>query len=148
MPGIEGRLAHQPMDAGLGAQPPVGVFPLEPYGGALDARHLRFGHLDQLRVESPPLAPPQVHPEQHLGPVLRLGAARSRLDVQKRVGRIHLSGEHPAKLQGAEMFVERRHVGIDLGDGLRIGLFLSQREERLRVFQSGLEAIETLDHPG
>ena len=57
VPGIERRLPHEPMDTGLGAQPSVGVLSLEAHGGALDARHVPFGHLDQLGRESPSLAP-------------------------------------------------------------------------------------------
>ena len=67
--GIEGRLAHQAVHAGLGAQPPEGVLSLEFHRGALDARHLTAGHLDQFSVETPGFSPAQVHAEQHLGPV-------------------------------------------------------------------------------
>ncbi len=37
------------------------------------------------RPEAAPLGPAQVHPHQHLGPVLRLGAAGARMDGDDRV---------------------------------------------------------------
>ena len=135
------------MHAALGAQPTVGVLPLEAYGGALDAGHLPFGHLDQLGCEPPPLAPAQVHAEQHLRPILGLGAAGTSLDVEKGAGGIHLAGEHPAELQRAEPLPERGYVGIDLGDGLGVGFLLGQGEQRPGVIEAGVEAIETLDDP-
>ena len=57
-------------------------------------------HVDRVAVL---LGPSQVHPEQHLGPVLRLGAARAGLDVEERVVRVHLAGEHPAELERLDL---------------------------------------------
>jgi hypothetical protein len=45
-------------------------------------------------LEAAPLAPAQVHAQQHLRPVLRLGAAGAGLDVDEAVAAIHLAGEH------------------------------------------------------
>ena len=148
VPGVERRLPHQPVHAGLGAQPTVGVFPLETYGGALDAGHLSVGHLDQIGLESAPLTPAQVHAEQHPRPVLGLGAAGPGLDVEECVGGVHLAGEHPAEFQRAETIVERRYVGLDLGDGRGVGFLLGQGQQCFGVFEAGVEAVETLDDPG
>ena len=145
VPGIEGRLPHEPVDPALGAQPPVGVVAGETDGGALDARHFPRRHLDQLGLEPPALAPAQIHPEQHLRPVLRLGAAGPGLDVDERAGGVHLAGEHPAELQSPEPFVESRDLRIDLGDDRGVGFLLGQAEERLRIVEAGVEPVEELD---
>ena len=143
MSGVERRLPHQAVYAGLGAQPSVGVLPGESDRGALDTGHLGLRNLDQLGVEPAPLPPSQVHPEQHFGPVLGLGAARAGLDVQERVGGVHLAREHPAELQGAEVFVQRRDVAVHLRDDPRVRLFLGHGEKRLRFLESGIEAIRS-----
>jgi hypothetical protein len=45
------------------------------------------------------LAPAQVHAQQHLGPVLRLGAAGAGLDVDERIRAVHLAGEHALEFE-------------------------------------------------
>jgi hypothetical protein len=73
--GVEGALADQAVDAGLGAQEAVGVFAAHLDGSALDAGHFAFGFFEQLDVETLALAVAQVHALKHAGPVLGLGAA-------------------------------------------------------------------------
>ena len=87
--GIEGRFAHQAVHADLGAQPAEGIIALEVDGGALDAGDLAGRDLHQLGLEAAPLAPAQIHAQQHLGPVLRLGAAGAGLDVDEGVVGVH-----------------------------------------------------------
>jgi hypothetical protein len=59
------------------------------------------------------LAPAQVHTQEHLGPVLRFGAARAGLDVDERVRRIHLAREHALEF---EFFDFRREAVDVVGD--------------------------------
>jgi hypothetical protein len=59
------------------------------------------------------LAPAQVHAQHHLGPVLRLGAAGAGLDVDKRVRRIHLAGEHALELELPDFRREVVDVVVD-----------------------------------
>ena len=76
--GVEGADAHEPVDASLGAQEAVRTAPVDVDGGALDARLLALELVHDLGPEPVPLGPAEVHPEQHLGPVGRLGAAGAR----------------------------------------------------------------------
>src|SRR6185312_12196412 len=46
--GVEGRLAHQAVHTGLGAQPAVGIGTFVADGGALDARHFTGGGFHEL----------------------------------------------------------------------------------------------------
>src|SRR5690606_30751839 len=96
---IEPRLAYQPVHPGLGLEPAVGVLALDPEGGRLDARHFAAGDLQQFGLPAARLGPAQVHAQQHLGPVLGLGAAGARLDVDEGVAAVHLAGEHALELQ-------------------------------------------------
>src|SRR6185369_11959446 len=66
-------------------------------GGALDARFLAVLPLHQLDLVAVLLGPAQVHAEEHLGPVLRLGAAGA--------GMAFLSSSGPASLSSSSSLV-------------------------------------------
>jgi hypothetical protein len=72
------------------------------------------------------LAPAEVHPEQHFGPVLRLRAARAGLDVDERVRRIHLPREHALEFELLDLRREVLDVVGDRGD--RAVVVLAERE--------------------
>ncbi len=84
LPESNGDLAHQPVHAGLGAQPAVGVLALRSAIVALlmPATSPALA-VDDLGLEAALVAPAQVHAHQHLRPVLRLGAAGAGLDVEE-----------------------------------------------------------------
>ena len=103
---IERALAHQPVHADLGLEPAVGVVALDAEGGRLDAGHFAAGDLQQLGLPAAVLAPAQVHAQQHLGPVLRLGAAGAGLDVDEGVVGVHLAGEHALEFQLADALLQ------------------------------------------
>src|SRR5262249_56928461 len=84
------------------------------------------GAREPLRLPALVPAPAQVHAQRHLGPVLRLGAARAGLDVDERVRRIHLAGEHALELELADFRFETVDVA---GDGFdRALVVLADRE--------------------
>jgi hypothetical protein len=62
------------------------------------------------------LAPAQVHAQEHLGPVLRLGAAGAGLDVDERIRRIHLAREHALELELLDLRGKILDVGRDRRD--------------------------------
>ena len=71
---VKGRLADQPMHARLGPQPTKGVFPFKLNGRTFEPRHFTCRSFNQRRFEPLVFAPTEVHPQQHLCPVLGLGA--------------------------------------------------------------------------
>ena len=75
-------------------------------GGALQAGF--FGRLivDQFAFEAAPLRPPQVHPQQHFRPILRLGAAGARMDGDDGVLSIVLATEHLLDLARLHLLIE------------------------------------------
>jgi len=83
--GVEGAGAYQPVNAALGREQAVGVFAANDQFGRVDAGLGARGHVDQLHLEAVTFGPAGVHPQQHLGPVHRLGAAGAGLDRQDGV---------------------------------------------------------------
>ena len=77
----------------------VGVRPFDGDRRALDAGALARLLLDQLGLEAAPLAPAQVHAQQHLGPVLRLGAAGAGVDRDDGVAGVVLAAEQLLQLE-------------------------------------------------
>src|SRR5688572_32506850 len=61
----------------------IGALDLE--DGALDARLLALAHVEDLDLEAFALRPPAVEAHQHVGPVLRLGAAGAGGDLELHV---------------------------------------------------------------
>src|SRR5690606_20785291 len=124
--GVEGGLAYQTVNAGLGAQPAEGILAVDVNGGALDAGNLAGGDFHHLDIESLVLAPAQVHAQQHLGPVLRLGAAGTGLDVDESAIGVHLAGEHAAEFQLLQLSAEAVKFAVDLVEQVFVVLFLRQ----------------------
>ncbi len=90
------------MHADLGLEPAVRIIALDAERRTLEPRDFARGRFEKLRLPALVLAPAQIHAQQHLGPVLRLGTAGTGLDVDERVRRIHLAGEHALELELAD----------------------------------------------
>ncbi len=81
--------------------------------------------VDDLALEAAALGPAQVHPEQHLGPVLGLGAAGAGMDGDDRVLPIVLAAEHLLDFAGVDLSGQLVEGAAEIvGDGLsRFGPF-------------------------
>ena len=88
---VEGRDPDEPVDAALGGEQAVGVLALGDEGRRLDPRLLALGRLLHLDLEPAALGPAQVHAQEHLGPVLRVGAAGARADGDDGVAGVVLA---------------------------------------------------------
>ena len=139
---VEGTLAHEAMHACFGAQPAESVVAPEMYGRALDARDLAGAALDQFAIESVGLAPAQVHPQEHLAPVLRLGATGARLDIEKCVGAVMLAREHAPELEVLDLPLQPVHVAAQGIERRRIVFHLDQFEQIAGVGQSAVEVLD------
>ena len=114
--GIEGGFAHQPMDTGFGTQPAVSVFAGYVNSRTFNARDFAGRCFDNLGLETVRFGPAQVHAQQHLGPVLRLGSTGTRLNIEEGIMCIHFTGEHAAKFQSGDIrfkCIQISHDGID-----------------------------------
>ena len=130
------------MHACFGAQPAVGVVACKADGGALDARNFALADVDDFGLVAVGIAPAQVHAQQHVRPVLRLGAAGASLNVEERAVRIHLAGEHATELELLEVSLDPCEVRIHT---LRRGfvVFLDGHVEQLGgVVQGCADAVQ------
>ena len=75
MVGIERRKTHQPMHAVLGFQITESIRPGNTNGDVFDADFFAAGFIQDFGLKAAFLGPAQVHPLQHLGPILGLGTA-------------------------------------------------------------------------
>ena len=110
------------MHAALGLGVAVGVLALDEDGGLADAGLVAGLHVLQFHGEAAALGPAVVHAEEHVGPVVRLGAARAGLDGEDGVVAVELAGEERGDLEGVELgdhaghgLVEFPGVNLELG---------------------------------
>src|SRR5262245_41872283 len=97
---IERRDPHETMHACFGRHEAIGVIAGDGEGRALDTCFLTGLVVDDVALESAPLCPLEIHTEEHLRPVLRLGAARSRVNRHDGVGAVVLAAQHLLRLGG------------------------------------------------
>jgi hypothetical protein len=88
--------------------------------GALDAGALTGLHVDELGLVVVPLAPAQVLAQQHLAPVLRLGAAGAGLELDDRVAGVVLAAEQTLQIHLVQHLFEAGERLLRLGE--RIGV--------------------------
>ena len=142
---VERTLTHQPVHTNLGAQPAEGVFALDVDGSALDAGDFTFGQLDDLGSETALVGPAQVHTQENVGPVLRLGAAGTGLDIQVAVVRVHFAAEHAAEFQPLEDAAQTLQLGRNVVYGALVVFFDSHVEQVAGVGQSTFEIVDGFD---
>ena len=142
---VVGRDAHEPVHALLGAEQPVGVLAARDEGGGLDAGLVALGGLLQLHLHAAPLRPAHLHPQQHLGPVLRVGAAGAGVHGHDRVAGVVLAREEPRLLELREPRLDRGALLRELG--VHRVVLLGHLLERLEVVDVGLERAERLEPP-
>ena len=99
--------------------------------------------VDDLALEPAPLDPAQVHAQQHLGPVLRLGAAGAGMNRDDGVPAIVLAAEHLLDLAALDKAGEL----LDAVGELRDDVFPLARpvDEHAQVVRLGRERGDQLD---
>jgi hypothetical protein len=88
-----------------------------------------------------PFRPAQVHPQEHLRPVGRLGAAGSRADGQQRRTLVVLAGEQQGGPLAPEIGLEPCRVAVELGGKLRVGGLVEQLDGGEQVVDAVQEAL-------
>ncbi|MNO87252.1 hypothetical protein D3C76_786710 [compost metagenome] len=115
------------------------------HGGALDAGDFAFGQFDDGGVEAALVGPAQVHAQQHVGPVLGLGAAGAGLDVQVGVVHVHLAAEHAAEFQLLEDLAQAFDFAGDVVDGALVVFLDGHVQQVAGIGQAAGEFVEGLD---
>jgi hypothetical protein len=142
---VERRDPHQAVHALLGGVEAVRVLAVDDERRGLDASLLPRADLGEIDLEAAPLGPAHLHPQQHLGPVLRVRAARARVDGDDRVARVVAAGEQALLLELVQARLDRLALLLELGgDRVVLGRHLL---ERLEVLDVGLERAEDVQPP-
>ena len=108
--GIERRDAHQPVHAALGLQPAIGVGAVDLHRRRFDAGALAGALLEPLDLVAVRLGPAHIHAQQHLGPVLRLGAAGAGVDFEIAVVGVGLARQQALDLAALRLLAQRRRA--------------------------------------
>jgi hypothetical protein len=131
------------MHAGLGLHVAVRVLAADHHGRALDARFLPRLIVEHLARPAFLFTVAEVHAQQHLGPVLRLGAAGSGVNGEDAVAEIVLAGELHRQLDGVDLPLELADQRLDVGfDVLPFALEL---EEHVQVVRFAVDRFACLD---
>ena len=96
-------------------------------------------------LEAALLGPAHLHPQHHLGPVLRVGAAGAGVDRDERVAGVVGAGEQPLLLEREQPLLDRGQRAVELARELLV--LLRQLDQRLEVLDVGLDAAEGLEPP-
>src|SRR2546422_10896516 len=100
--------------ARLALEEAVGILARDLDGRRLDPRLVPGEEVHDLRLEARALAPAEIHPEEHLRPVLRLRPTGARMDREDRRLGVVGAGHHDLQLELVEIFTEARDLGGDL----------------------------------
>ena len=99
---VKGGNPHKTVNPCLGLQVAVGVLPFDHNRYVFNSRFFSRKDIDYLSIKSPAFSPSQVHPQQHLSPILGLSAAGTGVDVEDGVPAVFRVGEHPLQFKNVE----------------------------------------------
>jgi hypothetical protein len=108
--------------AALRLEEPVRVLATHGERRGLEAGLLSRARLDELRLEAAVAGPAEIHPEQHLRPVLRVRAARAGGDRDERVTGVVLAVEERFLLEAGELVADGGDLLGDLALERRVEL--------------------------
>ena len=148
--GVERGHPDQAVHAPLGGQQPVGEAAVDDERGREQPGLLPLGRLVDLDREAAALGPSLVHPQEHLGPVLRVGPARAGVHFAHGVELVVLAGEQRLQLQRTEPRPERvdrlDQLGVERGvTGSLGGGLLGQLEQRRGVLERAAQRVELVE---
>jgi hypothetical protein len=92
-----------------------------------------------------PLGPAQVHPEQHLCPVGRLGAAGAGTDREERAALVVLAGEQQLRPRAAEVGGQGGALAVQLGRQLAVARLVDELEGRQEVVGARQQSAPGVD---
>jgi len=135
---VERRQAHQPVDASLGLEVAVGIGPIHPHGHTLESGFLPAQRVEHLGLESLLLGPAQVHAQQYLDKVLRVGAAGAGVDRHDGRAAVMRSRQNQLELHVGQLLLRSGYLGFDFAVQAMVLVGLGQLEQLQRV--AGLAA--------
>ena len=108
-------------------------------GRALDAGFFAIGHIEQFDLVFPALGPACVHTQEHIGPVLALGAAGAGMDFEIGIVLIGFAGEQRLDLTARGFLLERADLLLAFLDRRLVRFHLAEFDQRDGIFELALK---------
>ena len=131
---------------------PVGEAALDDERRRQQARLLALGGLVDLDPEAAPLGPALVHAQQHLGPVLGVGAAGAGVQLDERVVLVVGPAEQAARLELARAIGDLERTAVDRArrraTSVAVGRARASRansHEHLGVVEAPAQLVEAVE---
>jgi hypothetical protein len=115
------------------------------HGGGFDAGHLALGLFRDLDLETLAFTPAQIHAQQHLRPVLRLGATGAGLHIDVGIVGVGLAAEHALEFQPLHLGFETLHIRCQRGGGGLVVFQLDQLGQFERVGDAARQLADAAD---
>ena len=126
------------MDAAFRRNVAVGKIPFHEERRRFDARLFSRLVVQHLGGVPGALTPSEVHPDQHLRPILRIDAAGPGMNRDDRVGSIMFSGEQHADFRVLGFLFQLLHLACELGQDVLA--LLRQFDKRFQIARHLLSA--------
>ena len=98
------------------------------------------GLLDVVDLEAVLLGPAHIHAQQHVGPVLALGAAGAGMHLEVGIVGVGLAGKQRLELAARDLGLELAQRRLGFGDDLLIVLGLAELDQRQLIVELLLDA--------
>src|SRR5213083_1426467 len=103
------------MHADLAGEQPEGIFAVHAERGRLNASFLAGLVVVQDRLKSLAFGPAQIHAHKHLGPILRFGSARARMNGHDRITRIVLARKQSFSFEAIDALAKSIDLTAKIG---------------------------------
>ena len=103
------------------------------------------GLLDVVDLVAVLLRPAHIHAQQHVGPVLALGAAGAGMDLEVAIVGVGLAGKQRLEFAARDLGLELAQRGFGFGDDLLILLGFAELDQRHLVVELLLDAGERVE---
>jgi hypothetical protein len=139
------------VNARFGLQPAIGIVALDHDGRGLDAGFFAVVHFQDLDLEALAFRPARIHAQQHVRPVLALGAACPGMYFQIGVVGIGLARQHRLDLAPVRLDQHRLQRLLGVLNDLLVAFHLAEFDEidvflqlRLELSDAGNAVVELL----
>ena len=141
---VKGRDANEPVYALFRLEVAIGVLAIHLEGDGLHARLVAIQHVQLAHGPATAFAIAHIHAIQHLRPVLRLRAARARVQRENGVYGVIRAFEHLLHAHGLDGLANRGGLRLDLVHETVVQLLFRHLDERAEVVIARLELVIAL----
>src|SRR6266404_458373 len=138
---IERRDSYETMHAGLRSQESIRVRSADLEHGALYPRFLALALVEDGYLETSSLRPTDVHPHEHLSPVLRFRSAGTGADLKLRKAKIVRPAQKGSHFKRLDVVVDARGFRVELALHFWLGSVLQQLVEFESAFYAAIQLV-------